>query len=107
MGVAVAFTLPGLVLALLAVAALDQLFLRLRGRGLLSWRGDAQVSSTGFELLHVALAPGKADELAQRRTEEVVRDDEQDGAPPRSRVDLDEGVAYLRIGTDTPANDGA
>ena len=100
MGVAVAFTLPGLVLALLAVAVLDQLFLRLRGRGLMSWRSDAQVSSTGFELLHVALAPGKADELAQRRTEEVVRDDEQDGAPPRSRVDLDEGVAYLRIGTD-------
>ena len=34
MGVAVALTLPGLVLLLLAVAAIDQLLLRIRRRGL-------------------------------------------------------------------------
>ena len=90
-------TLPGLVLLLLAVAAVDQLMLRARGRGLVPWRRDSQVSSTGFDLLHAALSPGKADELAQRHTEELVRDDDEDGAPPRSEVDLDAGVARLRL----------
>jgi hypothetical protein len=97
MGVAVALTLPGLVLLLLAVAAVDQLVLRIRGRGLMSWRKDAQVSSTGFELLHATLSPGKADELAQRRTEEVIREDEEREAPPRSRVDFATGVAHIRV----------
>lgn len=93
----VALTLPGLVLLLLAVAAVDHLLLRLGRRGVVPWRRDAPVSSTGFELLHAALSPGKADQLAQRNTEELVRDEEDDGAPPRSRVDLDAGVARLRI----------
>ena len=97
MGLVFAMTLPGLVLALLAVAGLDQLLLRVRGRGIVPWRRDAQVSSTGFDLLHAALSPGKADELAQRQTEELVRADEAEGAPPRSRVDLDAGVARLVV----------
>ena len=97
MGLIVALTLPGLVLALLAVAALDQVLLRVRHRGLVSWRRDAQVTSTGFELLHASLSPGKADELAQRRTTELVRDEDEEGAPPRSRVDLAAGVAHLRV----------
>ena len=99
-GVLIALTLPGLVLALLAVAAVDQLMLRLRGHGLVRWRRDTQVSSTGFDLLHAVLSPGKADELAQRRTEELVRDDEAEGAPPRSRVDLVAGTAHLRLPRD-------
>ena len=90
-------TLPGLVLLLLAVAAADQLVLRVRGHGLVPWRRDTQVSSTGFDLLHAALSPGKQDELDQRRTEELVRDDAEDGAPPRSRIDFERGVAHLHI----------
>jgi hypothetical protein len=97
MGVLVALTLPGLVLLLLAVAAVDQLLLHVRGRGVLRHRhaANGQVSATGFELLHAALAPGKADELAQRQHEELVRDEEEDGAPPQ--LDLDGGVARLRL----------
>ncbi|MEO7980373.1 MAG: DUF6191 domain-containing protein [Sporichthyaceae bacterium] len=97
MGVAVALTLPGLVLALLAVAAVDQLLLRLCDHGLVRWRRDSQVSSTGFELLHASLSPGKADELAERQKQELVRDEADDGAPPRSTVDLDGGVARIRL----------
>jgi uncharacterized protein DUF6191 len=96
-GFVFAMTLPGLVLLLLAVAAVDQLLLRALGRGVVPWRRDTQVSATGFDLLHAALSPGKADELAQRRTEDLVRDDEEDGAPPRSEIDLDAGVARLRL----------
>jgi hypothetical protein len=97
MGAAFALTLPGLAVLLLVVAFADQAMLRLRGHGIVPWRRDTQVSSTGFDLLHAALSPGKQDELDQRHTEELVRDDEAEGAPPLSRVDLDGGVAYLRL----------
>jgi hypothetical protein len=96
-GVAFAMTLPGLVVLLVVVAFADQVLLTVRGHGLVPWRRDTQVSSTGFDLLHAALSPGKQHELDQRRTEELVRDEEDEGAPPRSRVDLDAGVAHLRL----------
>jgi hypothetical protein len=96
-GFVLALTLPGVVLMLLAVAAVDQVMLRLHGRGLVRWRRDSQVSSTGFDLLHAALSPGKAEELAERRHHELVRDEESEGAPPRSTVDLDAGIAHLRL----------
>ena len=99
-GLLVALTLPGLVLMLLALAAADLTLLRLRGRGLAPWRRDRPVSSTGFDLLHAALSPGKQAELDQRRTVELVRDDEDDGAPPRSTVDLASGTARLRLPRD-------
>ena len=99
-GLLVALTLPGLVLMLLALAAVDLTLLRLRGRGVVPWRRDRQVSSTGFDLLHAALSPGKQAELDQRRTVELVRDDEDDGAPPRSTVDLAGGTARLRLPRD-------
>ena len=98
MGLLVALTLPGLVLLLLALAAVD--LLRLRGRGVVPWRRDRQVSSTGFDLVHAALSPGKQAELDQRRTVELVRDEEDDGAPPRSTVDLAGGTARLRLPRD-------
>ena len=95
-----AMTLPGLVVLLLVVAALDHVLIRLGRRGLVPWRRDTQVSSTGFDLLHAALSPGKQDELDQRHSEELVRDEEEDGAPPRSTVDLDAGIARLRVPRD-------
>jgi Family of unknown function (DUF6191) len=45
-----------------------------------------------------ALSP-EADEIAQRRTEELIREEEGDAGPPRSRVDLVAGVAYPRVPT--------
>ena len=95
MGFVFAMTLPGLVLLLLAVAAVDQLLLRTRGRGIVPRRDNTPVSSTGFDLLHAALSPGKADELAQRQTEEFVRDEDDDGAPRTARS------------TSTPASPGS
>lgn len=35
--------------------------------------------------------------VATAFADQVLREDEHDGAPPRSRVDLDAGVAYLRL----------
>ncbi|MFF3785361.1 DUF6191 domain-containing protein [Streptomyces sp. NPDC001933] len=94
-------TLPGLVIGLTAVAFLDQLMLRAGRAGLLPWRNSArqgQVSATGFEQLHASFSPGKQSELKERRSALLMRDDEEDGAPPhRSTVDLDGGRAVIRL----------
>ncbi|MFJ6568887.1 DUF6191 domain-containing protein [Streptomyces sp. NPDC091292] len=98
---AVFATLPGLVILLTAIAVIDQLLLRAGRAGVLPWRNSArvgQVSATGFEQLHGALSPGKQHELKERQSALIMRDDEEDGAPPhRTRVDLDGGVAVIRM----------
>ncbi len=91
-----AMTLPGLVVLLFVVAIVDLLLVRRRGRGIVPWRRDRIVSSTGFDLLQTALNPGKQHELDQRRTELVLREEDEDGAPPRDPVDLARGVVRLR-----------
>jgi len=58
--------------------------------------------SAGADVLSAALVPGRAVDLEQRRASELIREDETDGAPPRSRVDLDAGVASLVV----PPSDG-
>lgn len=94
-------TLPGLVIVLTVVALLDQLMLRAGRAGLLPWRNSArrgQVSATGFEQLHATFSAGKQSELKERQSALLLRDDEQDGAPPhRSTVDLDGGLAVIRL----------
>ncbi|MGW6736093.1 DUF6191 domain-containing protein [Streptomyces sp. NPDC055013] len=77
-----------------------------RGRagraGWLPWRNVArqgQISATGFEQLHASFSPGKQSELEERRSALVMRDEDEDGAPPRSTVDLGRGTAVIRLGT--------
>lgn len=93
-------TLPGLVVLLTLLAFVDQVLLRVGHSGVLPWRNSArqgQVSATGFEQLHAALSPGKQSELKERQSALVMRDDEEDGAPPRSTVDLTSGKAVIRL----------
>lgn len=101
MGFAVLMTLPGLVIVLTVIAFADQLFLRAGRAGLLPWRTGArqgQISATGFEQLHASFSPGKQNELKERQSALVLRDDEEDGAPPnRTVVDLESGVAVVRV----------
>lgn len=102
MGFAVFMTLPGLVILLTAVAFVDQLLLRAGRAGLLPWRNSrvrhGQISATGFEQLHASFSPGKQNELKERQSSLVLRDDEEDGAPPnRTTVDLAGGVAVVRM----------
>ncbi|MFD5324818.1 DUF6191 domain-containing protein [Streptomyces sp. NPDC127092] len=90
---AVFVTLPGLVILLTLIAFGDQI-LRPTGRG----RRGGQVSSTGFEQLHATFSQGKQNELKERQSSLVMRDDEEDGAPPhRSTVDLAGGRAVIRL----------
>jgi hypothetical protein len=101
MGFAVFMTLPGLVIVLTVVAFADQLLLRAGRAGLLPWRGSTrqgQISATGFEQLHASFSPGKQNELKERQSALILRDDDEDGAPPhRTVVDLEAGTAVLRI----------
>ncbi|QIZ00250.1 DUF6191 domain-containing protein [Streptomyces sp. S1D4-11] len=100
MGFAVFMTLPGLVILLTLAAFADQLLLRAGRAGLLPWRNgvrQGQISATGFEQLHATLSPGKQNELKERQSALVLRDDEEDGAPPhRTTIDLEGGTAVVR-----------
>ncbi|MEU5951203.1 DUF6191 domain-containing protein [Streptomyces sp. NPDC047525] len=94
-------TLPGLVIVLTVVTFADQLLLRAGRAGMLPWRNSVrqgQISATGFEQLHASFSPGKQNELKERQSALVMPDDEHDGAPPhRTTVNLDEGVAVVRM----------
>ncbi|MEV7023247.1 DUF6191 domain-containing protein [Kitasatospora sp. NPDC093558] len=54
--------------------------------------------ATATEELHALLYPGKRVQLEQRRVELVLRDDEHDGAPRRTGIDLAGGRAVIRRG---------
>ncbi len=95
-----AVSIPGLVCLLTVIAILDQLALRAGKARWIPWRGtgrEGQISATGFEQLHATFAAGKQNELDERKTSLMLRDDQGDGAPPRSRVDLDGGRAVLQL----------
>jgi hypothetical protein len=98
-------SLPALVVLLCALALIDQVLLWLGKARVLPWRrrtGERRVSATGFEVLHAHLSAGKAQELKQRCTTPVLRDDEQAGGRPRSAVDLDAGTAVIRAAAQSP-----
>jgi Family of unknown function (DUF6191) len=54
--------------------------------------------ATATEELHALLYPSKRVQLEQRRIELVLRDDEHDGAPKRTGIDLAGGRAVIRRG---------
>ena len=93
-GVLVAFTLPGLVVLLVAMAAAEHAWSRVGRKSLLTRRERHAVSAGGMDVFSAALYPGKAVDLEQQRVRELRRDDVEDGAPP-NRIDLDAGVVYL------------
>ncbi|MFD3504677.1 DUF6191 domain-containing protein [Streptomyces sp. NPDC058678] len=93
-------TIPGLVVLLTVLAFVDQVLMRAGQAGVLPWRNSGrqwQISATGFEQLHAAFSPGKQSELKERQSALVMRDDEEDGDPPWSTVDLTTGKAVIRL----------
>lgn len=100
MALLVAMTIPGLAIGLIVLAAADRLALWVGDRSWLPWQrgtGRREVSSTAFDEIHATLSAGKRVELAQRRTEQLLRDDAGDAAPPRMTVDLDRRTAVVRM----------
>ncbi|WP_211359626.1 DUF6191 domain-containing protein [Actinocorallia herbida] len=93
-------SLPGLVLLLIVVAAVDRLGLRANERYRLPWRkpeDSRPVASAGLDEMQALFAPTKRYELDEKRSSLMLRDEEGDNAPPRTRVDLDGGKAVLHL----------
>ena len=93
-----ALTLPALVILLVAAGAVESLVVRrrrVRGEG----SPRHHVAQTGFDVLGLALAPSTRHRLEHDEFERLRRDEDGDAAPPRSRVDLDAGVARIVVPT--------
>ncbi|GAA2455597.1 hypothetical protein GCM10010191_88540 [Actinomadura vinacea] len=99
-------SIPGLVLLLFAFAVIDRIGHAANSSRLrLPWRKTADgrpMAAAGFEELHAVYGSSKRHEIDQRQSALMLRDDEGDDAPPRSRVDLDTGTATIRIAPASP-----
>lgn len=96
-GLLFALTLPGLVIVLVVLAAVERSLSRLKRRSLVHGQERPGLSAGGIDVLSAALSPGKANEMEQRRVEQLLREEKDDGAPPRGRIDFEQHVAYLRL----------
>jgi len=85
MGLLFALSIPGLVVLLVVLAALERFGLWAGRRSWLPGRGDRtrdSLSGTGIEELGAFFEAGKRAELEQRKTELVLPDSETSGDPP-------------------------
>lgn len=85
--------------SLLALFALVESAWRwVTGLGLIPWlrrRTGRSLSSIAFDEFTAVVNGNKTVELEQRRVELLRRDDESDGAPRRSSIDLTKGTAFI------------
>jgi hypothetical protein len=98
-------TLPGLAVGLVLLAVADRLGRWVSGRSGLPWYRDGHRPAPALALdeLQSLFHAGQRHAIEQRKHELVLRDDDQDGAPPRVRVDLDAN----RVVITRPASPGA
>ncbi|MFI8929443.1 DUF6191 domain-containing protein [Streptomyces sp. NPDC053474] len=85
----------------LALFALVESFWRwFTGLGLTPWlrrRSGRSLSNIAFDEFTAVVNGNKTMELEERRVELLLRDDESDGAPPRSSIDLSKGTAFIVV----------
>jgi hypothetical protein len=89
---------PAFVCLLVLFALVESAWRWFTGLGLMPWlrrRTGRSLSNTVFDEFTAVVNGSKTVELEQRRVELLRRDDESDGAPPRSSVDLTNGTAFI------------
>jgi len=95
MGLVWAMSFPALVVLLFVLAVLE-----VWGRRFLPWHrrgnGPRMASGVATEEVEAILGGTKQHELEQRQVQLMLVDDEADGAPPRTHVDLDAGKIVFR-----------
>lgn len=99
-------SIPGLVLLLVALASIDRMGRAAHRRLRLPWRSPESgqpLAAPGIDEMQAIFYATKRHELDERRTSLMLRDEEGDGAPPRSEVDLDSGKAVIRNSRQGPA----
>ncbi|MFI9236335.1 DUF6191 domain-containing protein [Streptomyces sp. NPDC053079] len=95
---AFALTLPALACALFLFALLDRTWARLtKAIPWLPQRRKVSLSAVAFDEFTPSVNSNKTVELDQRRVEGLIREDESDGAPPRSAIDLTRGTAFIVV----------
>jgi hypothetical protein len=85
-------SMPALVILLVVVAGIDRIGQSANRRVRLPWRKEESgrpLAASGIEEMHAIFYAAKRRELDRRRTSLMLRDEEADGAPPHSTVDLD------------------
>ena len=96
-----AMTLPGLVVLLVVAGAIDVVLTRRRKR-----RGERPakpaVATAAVDVLGLAFNPGARHKIEHDQFLELDRQEEGEGAPPRSRVDLDAGTAHIVVPPPAP-----
>lgn len=101
---------PAFALFLVLFALVESAWRWFTGLGLIPWlrrRTGQSLSSIAFDEFTAVVNGNKTVELEQRRVELLRRDDESDGAPPRSSIDLTKGTAFIVLpqATDAPCAD--
>lgn len=98
--IAAIVSVPGLAILLFGLAAVDRVGLAAHRRWGLPWRraenGRPMVAAS-VEEMHAAYDSAKRHDIEQKQTLLMLRDSEDDGAPPRSQVDLDNGTAVIHL----------
>jgi uncharacterized protein DUF6191 len=92
-------SIPGLVVLLVVLAALERFGLWASERSWLPWRRKREgtpISAAGFEELDAFFAAGRRHDLEQRNHSLMLREDEEEGAPPLMRVDMEGERIVLR-----------
>ncbi|MCX5195594.1 DUF6191 domain-containing protein [Streptomyces sp. NBC_00249] len=93
-------SLPAFVCLLAVFALVESAWRWFTGLGLIPWvrrRTGRSLSSIAFDEFTATVNGNKTAELEQRRVELLRRDDESDGAPPRSSIDLANGAAFIVV----------
>ncbi|ARX80765.1 MULTISPECIES: DUF6191 domain-containing protein [Streptomyces] len=91
---------PAFVCQLVLFALVESVWRWFTGLGLIPWlrrRTGRSLSNTAFDEFTAVVNGNKTVEMEQRRVELLLRDDEGDGAPPRSSVDLANGTAFIVV----------
>ena len=94
-GLLFALTLPGVVLLLVAVAVVEQAAARRGACGPVTRTSRRALSAGGMDVFSAALMPGREIDLDEQRSRQLIADDVEQGGPPRGRIDLGRGIAYL------------
>ncbi|MFC7795375.1 DUF6191 domain-containing protein [Streptomyces cinereoruber] len=95
---ALLMSFPAFVSVLALFALVESVWRWFTGLGLIPWlrrRTGRSLSSIAFDEFTAVINGNKTVELQQRRVELLLRDDESDGAPPRSSIDLAKGTAFI------------
>ncbi len=92
-----AMTLPALVLGMTVLGAIE-VFAHRKDRAQRK-RGTA-MSTVGFDLIQEVFNPAKRSQIEQRDHEALMYEEDAEGAPPRTRIDLDKGTAHVVLPRD-------